>query len=304
MGIEELSTFVEAVEQGSLAGAARALGVPRSTVSRRLARLEEELGQALIHRHSHLFKLTSAGELLHQRAAASVRALQRVHRFMITGGDELSGELHLTMPQDIGSTFGVVQILANFRREHPNIELNVNLQDSPVDLAASGFDVALRAHVGPLEGATTLKARKLGPLNIALYASPSYISHFGAPEHPLELATYECVAPSIAGLDKAWEFVELGSEARVSVTPKVGLYTSSMSFLLPAALTGIGIVPMVTIAARQEVETGKLIRVLPSWHIPLATLSLVWLETDLPSMRRRVLLDFMIEHLAVELDAR
>lgn len=301
MGIEEISTFVEAVEQGSLAGAARALRVPRSTVSRRVTRLEEELGQALIHRHAHLFKLTDAGELLYRRAASSVRTLQDVHRYMVAGGNALGGELRMTMPQDLGGAFGVVRALADFRAAHPDIRLMVDLRDRSVDLAAEGVDVALRAHVGALEDATSIKVRRLGPLHLGLYAAPSYLERFGAPEHPDGLREHACVAPTIAGLDARWELVERDSGARVQVPVRADLRASTMSFLLPAALAGAGIVPVVTLAAARDVEAGALVPVLPRWRFHIGMLSIAWLADDLPSPRRRALLDFLIERLTAEL---
>lgn len=297
MGLEELATFVEAAERGSISKAAKALGVPKSTVSRRLARLEEELGHQLVQRHARLFRLTEAGELLLAKSASHVRELQRAQQFMTDGGDELAGRLAITVPQDLGVASGLVDVLARFRREHPEIQLTVDLTDRAVDLARDGVDFALRAHLGDLPDAAGLRVRRLGRLELGLYASPDYIERRGAPEEPEELLEHDVVAPRINDLHEAWTLTHAASSRtrRVAVSP--GLEGSTLSFMLPAAVAGAGIAPLATFAARHEVERAALVRVLDGWTIAVATLSLLWPESTVPTLRRRALLDFLVEEL-------
>src|SRR5690606_11309583 len=150
MSLEDLASFVAAADQGSLTGAAHALGVPKSTISRRLARLEEALGQQLAWRTSRTFRLTEAGEALYRRSAPALLDLDEALGAARDASTEPAGALRITAPVDLGGSAPMAEAMVRFAQTWPRLQLEVDLSDRVVDLVAEGVDVACRLHTGPL----------------------------------------------------------------------------------------------------------------------------------------------------------
>ncbi len=175
-----LATFAAVVEQGSFSKAARWLGVSKGTVSRSVARLEEELGVELLHRTTHHVTLSTAGETLYERVGSHLKALRRAVLDLPELGDEPSGVLRLTAP----SEFGVIvlpSILASFTRRHPQVRFDIRLTGEHVDVAKEGYDLAIRLSTQTPKDAS-LKMRRAGKSTLYFYASPSYLARRGKPQ--------------------------------------------------------------------------------------------------------------------------
>ena len=300
MGLDEIATFVEVVEQGSLAGAARALGVPKSTVSRRLTRLEAELGEQLVQRHSRLFRVTEAGDHLYRGSVGAVRDLHEAARAVQEGAGGMRGELRITAPQDLGASIAFAELVVDFRAAYPEVELRVDITDRTVDLVAEGYDFALRAHPGRLPDSAALKMRRLGTVTIGIYGAPSYLDRQGRPQEPADLAQHLFVLPEQMGVELA---VLRRRDAPEVVEPLVlrsPIRTTSMSFLPAAAVAGAGLAVVLDHNARPLVDRGQLERVLPDWQFPSGSLSLLWPASRLPNPRRRAFLDFIPGRLLAE----
>ena len=187
MNASLLATFVEVADAASFSGAARILGTTTATVSRSIAKLEESIGSRLFHRTTRRVSLTTAGTALYQRAAAHVRALAHATKELPEQQNEPAGTLKLTAPYDLGATF-LGSVIARFIALYPKVQVQAEFGSRVVDLAAEGFDIALRGDTGKHKD-TSLTARRLvtrGELN--LYASPSYLPTRGAPavsRHPI-----------------------------------------------------------------------------------------------------------------------
>ena len=295
MGLEELATFIEAVEAGSLVGAARILGVPKSTVSRRLRRLEGDLGQELVQRHSRLFRVTEAGAALHRRSVAGVRELQQALRHAESDSNSLQGDLSLTLPQDMGTSARMMEVLASFCRAYPEIRLEVHPTDRHADLLADGFDFALRIHTESLPDSHSIKVRRLGAMQTGLFAAPSYLDRAGPLEEPEDLAVHQCVSPMFGvGGPAVWrlDHAQTGERRQIRVHPT--MKTSSMSSVPHAAVAGLGIAPVPPFHAIPLVEQGALVQVLPDWAMTGGSLSLLWPASSIPSPRRRAFVDHLV----------
>jgi DNA-binding transcriptional LysR family regulator len=291
MGLEEIGTFIEAVDRGSLTAAGNALGVPKSTVGRRIARLEAELGQELLRRTSRTFALTAAGEALYQRAAPAVRDLTEAARFAREDDAALVGELKVTVTVDLGSSLPFVRLCARFHELHPGVRLTVDLSDRMVDLVAEGVDVAFRVHGGPLPDRALLRARRVGPFRFAMYASPAYLARRDAPEHPGALVNHACIGMSF--FDQGWPLAHAGGPAEIfPIGP--GLRGSGTGFHPTAVTVGAGIGLLPACIGEELVASGLAERVLPGWESPAATLSLVWPVSRVSSRRLRAFLDHVL----------
>ena len=295
MGLEDIGTFVEAAERGSLSSAARELGVPKSTVSRRIARLERELGQELIRRSSRTFKLTEAGDALYRQSAPAIRDLAEATRAVTEAGSEPQGDLKITAPVDLGSAPRFASLLVAFRSAWPKVRLVVDLTDRYVDLVAEGYDLAFRIHSHALEDRASLKVRRVGPFNGGAYASPRYLDRAGRPSRPSDLVDHDMVGFVRVGSSLTFTHTD-GTRETVAFEPS--LLTANMSFVPIALEAEAGIGGVANFIARAAVERGALERVLPDWDVqPGATLSLVWPSSRQTSRRLRAFLDFTAERM-------
>ncbi|MCO4748387.1 MAG: LysR family transcriptional regulator [Proteobacteria bacterium] len=292
MSLEEIATFVEAVDQGSLAGAARILGVPKSTVSRRVTRLEEALGQELVLRHSRLFQITEAGDALYHQSVGAVRDLRSAEQFVRDGATAIRGQLRISLPHDMAVSPPFVHIFAEFRRAYPEVELTLDISDRMVDLVGEGFDFAFRAHSQQLDDSSVLKVRRLHTVPIGLFASSAYLDARGRPEVPSDLSGHCCVSMKVSpGLD-VWPLLRGAETVAVEIQPTIR--ASSMAFMPMAVLEDVGIAVMPLPMLSDHVASGRVERVLPEWSLPSAALSLLWPASRLPSPRRRAFLDFAV----------
>lgn len=290
MAIEELATLVEAAERGSMAAASRALGVPTSTVSRRIHRLEVELGVQLIETSTRSFRLTEHGAALLQRAKPAVRQLQEAMHAMSHGGPVRS-QLRISAPQDLGASMTLCGLLKAFRDEHPQVELLVDLTDRQVDLTAEGIDFAFRAHLGALSGRGSLMTRRLTTLSAGFFASPAYLKQAPALGHPSDLAAHVMILPTFGW---PWRMENLESGELLELDPQATIQSTSFSFMRPATSAHMGVAPMPKLLATPYVKTGELMRVLPEWELPAGSLSLLWPKSRLDSPQRRAFLDFVV----------
>ena len=293
MGLAELGAFVEAASRGSVTAAARALGLPKSTVSRRIRRLEGELGRPLVERGVRRLRLTDAGELLYRRSASAVRDLDEAARSVRDGAIEPAGELRITAPRDIGASAPLVQLFVGFREAHPQVRLTVDLNDRLVDILAEGFDFAIRLHERPLEELTHVRIRRLGNVAGALFASRSYLDRSGRPAHPPDLLAHRCLVTAPGAVTGPWELRWQEQGVVAAISPEPGLLTNSTTFVREAIAAGAGIGALPTFVGAELVRAGGVERVLPGWSLPAGTLSLLWPARRHQVPRLRAYLDYL-----------
>ena len=252
-GFEELVAIVEA---GSLTAAARELGLPRPTLSRRLARLEEELGVRLLHRNARRLTLTSQGQALYARARPIVGAAREAEEAVRRLDGVPRGLLRVSLP--MGMPPITAQWMCDYLERYPEVRLETVASAEHVDLVAEGFDVALR--VGPVEEPAWV-ARTLMTTRLIAVASPAYLSRRGTPTTARELEGHDCLIGFRAGRvpDRVWPLLDGGS---VSVSGVWASNDAAVRFHGALRDRGIALVP--DRLASPSVEAGALVHVLPA----------------------------------------
>lgn len=258
--LDDLAVFAHVVRLASFTAAARELGVPKSTVSRTVARLEAAMGVRLLHRSSRSISTSTAGAALHARVSPLLSALGDALRTVPEQEEAPSGLLRLTAPPDYATTV-LAPLLARFTERHPAIEVELKLGFELIDLVGGGFDAAIRFSVGRLRD-SSLQARRLAPLAIQLYGAPAYLAAHGTPRTPDELEGHRWTAFNALG-----PFRLEGPGASQRVAPRGRLRCDDMTFVREAVRSGAGLAFMPTFLADDDVAAGRLVRVLPKWRV-------------------------------------
>ncbi len=280
MDLNDLHTFALVAELGTFAAAATRLQVPRSTVSRRVARLEAELDLALLTRSSRSFVLSDDGRALFERCAPALRDIADVERDLADSTAAPRGRLRITASIDLGSTGYLAKLLAGYGARYPDVQVSLEVTNRVVDLMEEGIDLGFRAHAAPLPDRGDLVARRLGAITTGVYASPTYLACHGAPTEVGALGQHRPVAHARAPL-AGWP-----------TSPPLTADDYGPVASLLAAGAGVGGLP--DFVARPYVAQGQLVRVLPDWQPAPATLSLVWLRSRHMAPRLRAFIDLAV----------
>jgi DNA-binding transcriptional LysR family regulator len=288
---DELAVFVQIAEAGSLTAAARRLGVPKSTVSRALARLEDALGTALVRRQSRGPALTDQGRQLAALAAPHVAGLRDAALALGRGVEEPYGTLRVTAPVDIAQVV-IGPILPAFQARYPRVAIEVDVALRYVDLVGEGFDAALRVSTRPLPS-STLVARKVASIEIGLYAGTTYLARRDSPRRVEDLAAHDHV---LFQPQRGRAKLTLEGRSRQEITVQGRLGGNDFFFLREAIVAGAGIGPLPWFVARSELESGRLQRVLPA--IGVKSASVYWVQPPARPTPRKLeaFRDFVLEH--------
>lgn len=284
MDIEELRTFVEIADAGGVSPAARRLGVSKSIVSRRLLRLEQELGVLLVARTTRGAALTEAGATFRDYAARACAEIDVARETILPTG-ELCGRLRIAVPITLGTTH-LAPVLARMARLHPQLHVHASYSDRFVDLVAEGFDCAIR--VGYLQD-SDLIARRIGPIYGKLVASPDYIQAHGAPESPDELITHQALMQGT----EAWQF--MNGDKFVAVNPQGRFKADNAVALASAALAGLGIAWLPDRVTDEHVASGALVPIMTRYPTPPAAAYVVRPPGRHPERKVRALTELLIE---------
>ena len=257
---QDMLLFFEVARSGSLTAAARALGLPKSTVSRRLAQHEQAFGARLFNRTTRRISLTSLGEAYFDRCAAVAREVGEARAFATAATTRVEGRLRVSMTTELG-IYWMAEFLADFSLRHPDVTLHFDFTARRVDLVAERIDVALR--IGRLED-STLAARKITTIDRALYASPAYIERVGAPSRPEDLSEHRFVLLE-AHTGRVPKIELLGPDGRRRVPISGKLISNSLGMVRALTLTGGGIGAIPKRMCTENVERGQLVEVLPDW---------------------------------------
>jgi DNA-binding transcriptional LysR family regulator len=295
MNLTDLDTFLHVVDSGSFTGAAAALGLPKSTVSRRVARLEDTLGLELLTRQARSFTVSPYGRQLHARCAPALLEIADAERALAETTGEPAGTLRITALPDLGATSLFAQLLAEYRDNYPKVRLDVDLTTRRVDIVGEGYDIALRAHSRPLADTSSLVARRLMGGVSRLFASPSYLDEQGRPRSPKDLVRHHCLALHVPVFDQGWPLTRT-NEAEAVVYPIDDVVRSNdFLMIIGLALQGCGVALLPAFLVDPHVETGELEPVLPRWKTTTGQFSLVWPVSRYPAPRVRAFIDHTTE---------
>lgn len=285
MDIEVLQTFVEVAGAGGISPAAMRLSLSKSVVSRRLARLEDELGLQLLSRTTRGAALTEAGLTFMHHASRACAEIDLAREAMHPGG-ELRGRLRIAAPLSFGSTH-FAPVIAELERRHPLLNIHTCYSDQVVDLIGEGYDCAIR--LGTLQD-STLVARRIGPIHRTLVASPAYVAAHGAPEIPEELQHHQALMQGTA----TWHFMD--GDTEVAVRPQGRFKADNCTALLAAALAGLGIACLPTGLVRDHLDAGALVPVLRKYPLPPAGAYVVRPPGQRTTQKVRILADLLTEY--------
>ncbi|WP_413615407.1 LysR family transcriptional regulator [Halomonas cupida] len=285
MNIEELQTFVEVADAGGVSPAARRLGISKSIVSRRLLRLEAELGVQLLARTTRGAALTEAGTTFRDYAARVCTEFDVVKETLLPTGD-LRGRLRVAVPLSFGPTH-FAPVLAEMARRHPQLHIHTSYSDRFVDLISEGYDCAIR--VGYLHD-SDLIARRVGPIYGKLVASPDYIQAHGAPETPKELVAHQALMQGT----EAWQLMD--GDKIITVRPQGSFKADNGIALVTAAVAGLGIGYLPDCLTHEHVVSGALVPIMTNHPPPPAGAYVVRPPGQHPARKIRVLTELLIEN--------
>jgi DNA-binding transcriptional LysR family regulator len=294
MDLNHVAVFTRVVELQSFTAAAQHLGLPKSSVSRTVTRLEDELGVRLLQRTTRKLRLTEAGQAYYERARVSLAGLEEAASAATSLSAEPRGTVRLSAPADMGS-LNLGEVVARFVRRYPLVHIEISLSSRFVDLVAEGFDLALRA--GKLTD-SSLVARKVGVDSLGLFASPAYLRRRGRPKSVAELASHDCVL--FRGMHGKSEWQLTGPRGVERVTVRGPLNVDEMGFVQQAVAAGVGIALLPTIGVRLTAARRALpmpVHLLPDYSVTGNGLHVVSPSTRLPSASVSAFRDFLLAEL-------
>jgi DNA-binding transcriptional LysR family regulator len=296
LDLNQVNAFVRVLEAGSFTEAARALRLPKSSVSRRVTALEKTLRVRLLQRSTRKLVPTEAGRVYFERARAALAGLSDATAAATDMSREIAGPIRFTATND--NTGYLVSVIGEFLSRHPKVQLDVVLTPRRVDLVAEGFDLALRA--GPLVD-SSLIARRLGRTDHGLFASRAYLRAAGTPRRARDLTAHRFIL--FDGLPQRQQLRLSGPDGDQTVPIDGPLVAHDMAFAVDAAAAGIGIALVPEAYHGWAMRGGlraswtSLVRVLPELFVPGADLSLVSPPVAYEPARVALFRDFLAERL-------
>jgi DNA-binding transcriptional LysR family regulator len=285
--LNDMALFVEVVNARSFRRAAQTIGVPNSTLSRRISGLEKAIGLRLLHRTTRKIEPTEAGQLYFERCRRIVEEARLAHEQLGEMLAQPSGVLRVSLPVDFATTYLAPQ-LAEFSRRYPGIDFEFDLTPRRVDLVGEPFDVAIR--MGELPD-STLIARKLAELPRHLYASPRYLELSGQPSEPTDLERHECLC---FARGDAWTLCDGAQSVEVAVGGRFRL--NSIGMMRRLATLDLGIAMLAEAIVAEDLADGRLRRVLPQWQATPISVHAVTETRLLPAKTQRFI-EFLSERL-------
>jgi DNA-binding transcriptional LysR family regulator len=282
--LQDMALFVELFKVNSFSKAAENLGMPASTLSRRMAQFELALGVRLINRTTRKVEATEEGRVYYAKCAPLVEAAMLAHEDL---NGALKGTLRISCTHDFGHQY-LLPLLPAFSQRYPELMLDIDLSTRRVDLAAEHFDAAIR--FGALKD-SSLVARKIGAIQLGLYASPAYLREHGTPSTPAELSQHRCIRMNAEG-GAIWRLFnsETGQEEPISVSGPLTVNSVALIRQWTIMSQGIGVIDQQLAAA--DVRQQGLTRILPAWELKSTPLHLVTASRYLPK-RVRLFSDFL-----------
>jgi DNA-binding transcriptional LysR family regulator len=287
MDLNLVSMFVEVVDSGSFTAAATRLGLRKSSVSRGVARLEEDLGVKLLHRTTRRLNLTEAGSAYFARVREVTSGIDEASAEVREMGKEPRGTVRVTAVGDTAPL--LAELAAKFVRRYPKIKIEFVLTSRAVDLVAEGIDLALR---GGVLRDSSLIAHKIAPTPLALFASPAYLRRRGTPKTLRDLGDHDCVLYRPEGGRNLWRLSGPKGEVSVEVTGPIA--ADDLAFATQAAIAGAGICLIPTVLWRAPLAQGTLLRVLPDHALTGGAAYIVCPASRYQLARVRLFRDYLV----------
>jgi len=291
--LDAMAVFARVIEAESFSGAARALGLSKSAVSKQVSRLEDRLGLRLLNRTTRRLSLTEAGAAFYQGCQRVVAEAEAAEQAVTHLASAPRGRLRVSAPMSFGVSH-VSPALPEFLGRYPELAVDLTLNDRIVDLVEEGFDVGIR--IGGLTD-SSLVARRLAPNRTVLSAAPAYLQVRGTPRDVGELEDHACLIYSYQATGAAWRLTGPKGDRRFKVSGP--LRVNNGDAILAAALGGLGVALLPCFICGEDLRAGRLVRVLPDWEAPPdSAVSAVFPAARHLSPKVRAFIDFLAERFA------
>lgn len=280
---KNMAIYVEVVRAKSFRRAAEVLGMPNSTVSRRIAELEKAIGLRLLNRTTRTVELTGEGRIYYERCRRIVEETRLAHEALRDMHEQPTGVLRASLPVDFSVVF-LAPLIADFARQYPGISFDLDLTPRKANLVSDPVDVAIR--VGE-QGDPGVISRQIASLSIELYASPVYLEAAGIPRSPEDLLQHQCLR--IRAMD--WSLYR--GESRITLPVTGRFVVNNVGMLRRLSLLGVGIAALAGELIQQELAQGELVRILPDWHLDQVSVYAIT-ETRLLPAKTRLFIDYLM----------
>ncbi|MBF2001041.1 MAG: LysR family transcriptional regulator [Synechococcales cyanobacterium M58_A2018_015] len=285
---ESIRAFTRVVAAGGFAAAAREMGLSRSAVNKLVIALENELGVQLLHRSTRVVTPTETGRAFHERCLEILSSLEEAEQSIRQLQAEPKGTLRVNAPMSFGMLH-LAPAVADFLQHYPELQVQLTLNDRFVDPIEEGFDLTVR--IAQPQQIASLIVQPLAPAPRVLCAAAEYLNRRGTPTHPEQLQHHSCLHYGQLAVDNQWTLTGPDGEHTVSVAGV--LCSNNGETLKEAALRGLGITLLPTFIVGQDLQQGRLQRVLPEYQPTELTISLIYPVNRHLSTKVRLLVDFL-----------
>lgn len=280
--------YVAVVDGGSFAAAADKLDISRAMVSKQIQKLEEHLGTRLMNRTTRRLSLTETGREFYERSTQIMGDVEEAEQIAGQMTRRPQGVLRMTIPLSYGQ-HRLAAIIGDYTQAYPQVQLDISLSDRKVDLIEDGLDLAIRIGAMPQ---SDLIARKIGGVRSIVCAAPAYLARHGAPQTPADLAQHACLGYTLTGTGADWR---LEGPAGPVIVPISGpIRADNGDIIRLAALSGAGILFQPHFIVGDDIEAGRLVRVLPDWQSAELGVYAVYPSRKHLSAKVRTFVDFLV----------
>lgn len=287
----DVEIFVMVVEAGGFSAAARIVNLSRSAVGKAISRLELRLGSRLFHRTTRSQNLTEDGKLYYEHCHRAIDELKTAKALLESGRRSARGRLRVTMPVLFGRLC-IAPVLTHLASAHPDLELDLNFTDRPVDLIEDGFDLAIRN--GAIGTGAGLMVRRIAHEETSVFAAPTYLSLKGVPATPADLKDHHAVTYSRAGREQRW-MLPVPDASIDEIVPRTRMRFDDLDAIADATAAGLGLAWLPSWLIRKRISSGALVRVFPEISPYVTDVHAIWPETPYLPMRTRVAIDALAD---------
>jgi DNA-binding transcriptional LysR family regulator len=286
--LTDIAVFVQVVDSGSFTAAAERLELTRSVVSKYISRLEDRLKVRLLNRTTRRLSLTEAGQIFYERSQFGLGEIEAAEAEVAKLQATPRGRLKINAPM----SFGILHIapaMAEFQRQNPEVQLDMNLDDCQIDLVEQGYDVAVRIAELP---DSSMVATRLAPCHHVVCASSDYVKRYGTPRTPDDLRKHNILSYRYQDSPNEWRF--LSPDGRYSSVPVTGSIEMNNSLALrQAVLGGAGIMLTPTFIVGEDIAAGRLLKLLPEYHAKEVSIYAVYAGRRHLTPKVRAFIDYM-----------
>lgn len=287
MNLDDIYLFVKVVDVGSFTAAAKLLHMPKSTLSRRLVKLEQGLSVKLLQRNTRSLHMTELGQTFYQQAKKSIFSLEQVWQTLQSEQQTLQGALRISVPLEMAGP-PLADMFDRFLQQYPGVSLDLNISDNLVNVIDESYDLVIRA--GKLKD-SSLVARKLKTIELQVFASQDYIKRCGTVVHPQDLDQHQCIVKSSEGTKPVWRFRRGRETSTIAVQSRYRVNNPQIYLQWVLAGKGLGVLPVSS--AEPYLVDNRLVNVMPQWRLGSIDLYLLYPSRQYMPQKVKVLKDYI-----------